>query len=86
MKRISILTVAGVFKRSADNKHEQAMVWSAVNGVGLALVIPCIQSLIADYNPPERRGSAFGTLFFISSMGEHAVQMRSHASALPLHR
>ena len=54
------------------------MVWSAINGVGLALVIPCIQSLIADYNPPERRGSAFGTLFFISSMGElpRAIQPR----------
>ena len=44
--------------------------WSAINGVGLALVIPCIQSLIADYNPPERRGTAFGTLFFVSSMGQ----------------
>ena len=48
----------------------QAMLWCAVNGMGLALVIPCIQSLIADYNPAEKRGSAFGLMFFISSMGE----------------
>ncbi|KAK9801849.1 hypothetical protein WJX73_001027 [Symbiochloris irregularis] len=47
----------------------QAMLWCAFNGVGLALVIPCIQSLIADYNPPEQRGSAFGLMFFISAMG-----------------
>lgn len=43
--------------------------WSAFNGIGLALVIPSIQSLIADYNPAEQRGSAFGTLFLVSSMG-----------------
>lgn len=47
----------------------QAMIWCAINGVGLALVIPCIQSLIADYNPAEKRGSAFGMMFFISAMG-----------------
>ena len=47
----------------------QAALWSAFNGVGLALVIPSIQSLTADYHPAEHRGSAFGTLFLVSSMG-----------------
>ncbi|EIE19976.1 MFS general substrate transporter [Coccomyxa subellipsoidea C-169] len=47
----------------------QAMLYSAANGVGLALVIPCVQSLIADYNPPESRGRAFGVMFFTSALG-----------------
>ena len=59
----------------------QAMLWCAVNGVGLALVIPCIQSLIADYNPAEKRGSAFGLMFFISSMGAPLLQcLTAHAT------
>lgn len=36
-------------------------VW-AFNGVGLALMIPSAQSLVADYYPPSSRGSAFGAL------------------------
>ncbi|KAK9902677.1 hypothetical protein WJX75_002341 [Coccomyxa subellipsoidea] len=47
----------------------QAMLYSAANGVGLALVIPCVQSLTADYNPPEMRGRAFGVMFFTSALG-----------------
>lgn len=34
----------------------------AVNGFGLALVIPCVSSMIADYNPPDQRGNAFGLM------------------------
>lgn len=48
----------------------QAMVWSAFNGIGLALVIPCIASLIADYHPPESRGQAFGLMAFTSGLGK----------------
>ena len=48
----------------------QAMLWCAFNGVGLALVIPCVSSLIADYNTPEKRGSAFGLMSLISATGE----------------
>jgi hypothetical protein len=33
-----------------------------VNGFGLALVIPCVSSMIADYHPPETRGNAFGMM------------------------
>lgn len=62
----------------------QAMIWCAINGVGLALVIPCIQSLIADYNPAEKRGSAFGMMFFISAMGTNAPLLhRSNHLQLP---
>lgn len=45
------------------------MIYSAANGVGLALVIPCVQSLTADYHPPEMRGRAFGVMFFTSALG-----------------
>jgi MFS family permease len=47
----------------------QAMVASGVNGLGLALVIPCLQSLTADFHPPESRGKAFGWMFCVSSLG-----------------
>ena len=51
----------------------QAMVSCAVNGLGLALVIPCVQSLVADYHPSESRGKAFGFMFFTASCGEHLL-------------
>ena len=47
----------------------QAMVSCAFNGLGLALVIPCVQSLVADYHPSESRGKAFGFMFFTASCG-----------------
>ena len=48
----------------------QAMVYSGMNGIGLALVVPCVQSLIADYTLAERRGAAFGVLYFTGAIGE----------------
>ena len=44
---------------------------SGVNGLGLALVIPCLQSLTADFHPAESRGKAFGWMFCVSSLGAH---------------
>ena len=44
------------------------VVW-AVNGVGLALVIPCSQSLTADYYEPGARGRAFGVLYLTAALG-----------------
>ena len=41
----------------------------AINGVGLALVIPSGQSLIADYYPPASRGRAFGALYLTGAVG-----------------
>lgn len=41
----------------------------ALSGVGLAMVIPAIQSLVADAVEPERRGLAFGWLQFTSNLG-----------------
>ncbi len=45
------------------------MICSGANGLGLALVIPATQSLIADLYPPEARGRAFGLLLLFSGIG-----------------
>ena len=41
----------------------------AINGVGLALVIPNVQSLTADYYHATSRGRAFGALWLVISVG-----------------
>jgi len=46
-----------------------AMLISGANGFGLALVIPCCQSMIADYYASKDRGKAFGLLFMVSILG-----------------
>ena len=51
----------------------QAMIYSGMNGIGLALVVPCVQSLIADYTLAERRGAAFGVLYFTGAIGEQQM-------------
>lgn len=47
----------------------QAMMFAALNGIGLALLVPCCQSLIADLYPADQRGRAFGTLQLTASLG-----------------
>ena len=55
----------------------QAMSFSAWNGLGLALVIPCVQSLIADVYTSSARGRAFGLLFLTSNLGERPASLAS---------
>lgn len=50
--------------------HAQAMAWAAFNGAGLAFVLPCAQSILADYYIPEQRGRAFGFMFTLAALGE----------------
>jgi MFS family permease len=55
----------------------------AVNGLGLALVIPSVQSLTADLHSSEARGRAFGSLWLVISLGGmigalYATNMGSH--------
>lgn len=45
------------------------MFFAACNGIGLALLIPCSQSLIADIFMSDYRGRAFGLMNFISNFG-----------------
>jgi len=40
-----------------------------LNGVGLGLVKPLVFSLVADKNPPSKRGMAMGMLYFSSAIG-----------------
>lgn len=49
--------------------YYQVMAARAINGVGLALVIPAIQALVADCAPPAARGLAFGWLQLVSNFG-----------------
>lgn len=44
------------------------IVW-AFNGLGLSLVIPNSQSVVADYYTEDTRGRAFGVLYLMSSVG-----------------
>ncbi|KAK9846327.1 hypothetical protein WJX81_001569 [Elliptochloris bilobata] len=57
---------------SAGAVYNRATAWVALNGVGLALVLPCVQSLISDIYAPESRGRAFGLLLTIASVGQIA--------------
>ena len=50
--------------------HKQAAAWCALNGVGLALVMPCVQSIIAEVYRSKSRGKAFGIIFTTSAFGE----------------
>lgn len=43
--------------------------WRAVNGFGLAIVIPALQSFIADSYKDEVRGAGFGFLNLIGTVG-----------------
>jgi len=47
----------------------QVALWRGLNGVGLALVIPAIQSLVADSAQESTRGWAFGWLQSVTSWG-----------------
>ena len=49
----------------------------AVNGFGLALVIPCVSSIVADYNPADTRGSAFGIMSFTGGSCRTSLWVRT---------
>jgi MFS family permease len=45
------------------------LLYRALTGIGLAVIIPTSQSLIADYFPPAKRGKAFGYLGMTGVIG-----------------
>ena len=47
----------------------QGYVFWAANGLGLSLVIPAGQSLIADYHCASSRGTAFGAYYLTAAFG-----------------
>lgn len=60
----------------------QAMAWAAFNGAGLALMLPCAQSVLADYYIPEQRGRAFGFMFTLAALGEAPSRVEFYLSTL----
>lgn len=59
--------MTALFGCASSLRHGMAA-W-AVNGLGLAMVIPSGQSLIADYYGDTSRGKAFGGLFLTGAIG-----------------
>ncbi|KAL9270553.1 spinster-like protein [Drosera capensis] len=53
----------------ASQQFGQVAFWRAVNGVGLAIVIPALQSFIADSYLDNVRGVGFGMLSLVGSLG-----------------
>ncbi len=45
------------------------LIFRAITGIGLAVIVPTTQSLIADYFPPKKRGTAFGWLGLTGVIG-----------------
>jgi MFS family permease len=56
------------------------IIWRAITGIGLAVIVPTTQSLVADYFPPEKRGTAFGWLGLTGVLG--AIFGTIYATAL----
>ncbi|GAU16589.1 hypothetical protein TSUD_233410 [Trifolium subterraneum] len=54
---------------SACNGFMQVAFWRAINGFGLAIVIPALQSFIADSYKEGVRGAGFGLLSFVGTVG-----------------
>lgn len=63
----------------------QAAAFSSLNGIGLALVLSSVQSVLADIYEPEQRGKAFGIMLTAASVGGHPFQLL-HSLQLQLKR
>ena len=59
-----------IWDKLALHSTMQAMCLSAWNGLGLALIIPCVESILADLYRSILRGKVFGFLFLASNLGE----------------
>ncbi|KAI5079251.1 hypothetical protein GOP47_0004730 [Adiantum capillus-veneris] len=65
----AMLWAIATFFVGVSSTFVEVAVSRALNGVGLAMVIPAIQSLVADVAHPEKRGLAFGWLHFTGNLG-----------------
>ncbi|KAJ4811284.1 Major facilitator superfamily protein [Rhynchospora pubera] len=65
----AFLWAAATFLVGISTTFLQVAISRGLNGIGLALVIPAIQSLVADSTDDETRGSAFGWLQFTGFFG-----------------
>mmetsp|Transcript_36553 Transcript_36553/g.113966 ORF Transcript_36553/g.113966 Transcript_36553/m.113966 type:complete len:514 (+) Transcript_36553:54-1595(+) len=53
---------------SAAWSFEVIFLGRVLNGIGLGIVQPLLLSLVADKNRPTRRGSAFGSIYFVGAV------------------
>ncbi|KAJ6841213.1 uncharacterized protein M6B38_308195 [Iris pallida] len=65
----AFLWAVATFLVAISSTYSQVAMSRAFNGIGLALVAPSIQSLIADCTPETDRGSAFGWLQLTAILG-----------------
>ncbi|KAG2634751.1 hypothetical protein PVAP13_2NG308809 [Panicum virgatum] len=65
----AFLWAAATFLVVVSDTFLQVAISRGLNGIGLALVVPSIQSLVADSTDDGTRGSAFGWLQLASSLG-----------------
>ncbi|CAL5074584.1 unnamed protein product [Urochloa decumbens] len=65
----AFLWAAATFLVAVSDTFFQVAVSRGLNGIGLALVIPAVQSLVADSTDDDNRGAAFGWLQLTSSIG-----------------
>eukprot|EP01046_Picozoa_sp_COSAG06_P000335 COSAG06_NODE_9_length_37879_cov_13.349735_15_plen_491_part_00 len=70
--------------------YEELLYMRAANGVGVGIIFPLLFSLIADMNPEDSRGKAFGILCFTQSLGgtiggwlSTVISAQSHVQLLP---
>merc|ERR1712117_146729 len=47
---------------------EMVFIGRVLNGIGLGVVQPLLLSLVADKNAPSKRGSAFGSIYFVGAI------------------
>ena len=64
---------------------QQGYLFWAVNGIGLAMVIPNGQSIIADSYPEASRGKAFGALYLTGAFGAMAGTLYATNMGAPAH-
>ncbi|XP_066390176.1 uncharacterized protein [Miscanthus floridulus] len=65
----AFLWAAATFLVAISDTFLQVAISRGLNGIGLALVIPAVQSLVADSTDDDNRGTAFGWLQLTSSIG-----------------
>ncbi|KAF0913182.1 hypothetical protein E2562_020348 [Oryza meyeriana var. granulata] len=65
----AFLWAAATFLVAVSGTFLQVAISRGLNGIGLALVVPAVQSLVADSTDDDNRGSAFGWLQLTSSIG-----------------
>uniref|UniRef100_A0A1J3CSK1 Protein spinster n=1 Tax=Noccaea caerulescens TaxID=107243 RepID=A0A1J3CSK1_NOCCA len=65
----AFLWATATFLVAVSTTFFQVAVSRGLNGIGLAIVTPAIQSLVADSTEDSNRGMAFGWLGFLSNIG-----------------